>query len=109
MADILEVTDATYDEKVSNAERPVLIDFTASWCGPCKAMAPAVEDLAREYAGEVDIYTLDIDANPVTAKRHGVQGIPMFMLFKGGEVVSKASGGMPRSKLAELIEGALSK
>lgn len=107
MAALDTVTDATFEEKVYKAGRPVLVDFTASWCGPCKAMAPSLSDLAREYAGEADVLALDIDENPMMVEKLGVRGVPTFYLFKGEEIVFHSSGGQTRSKLAEAIEAAL--
>ena len=107
MANVEAATDATFEEKVLKAETPVLVDFTATWCGPCKAMAPAIEDLAREYEGEVAVYLLDIDANPETTRKHGVMGVPTFMVFNRGEVTDRFTGSMSRSKLAAALESAI--
>lgn len=107
MADVEQVTDAEFDNRVFEAGRPVLVDFTASWCGPCQAMAPAVADLAREYAGEADVLALDVDANPKSVERFGVRGVPSFILFNGSEIVYQVTGGTNRSALAQAIEAAL--
>ncbi|EZP50022.1 thioredoxin [Sphingomonas sp. RIT328] len=107
MANIQAVTDATFAQKVLESDIPVLVDFTATWCGPCKAMAPAVEDLAREYDGEADVYLLDIDANPDTRHAQGIMGVPTFMIFNRGEVVERFTGSMSRSKLAAALESAI--
>ncbi len=107
MANIEAVTDDTFVERVLRSDVPVLVDFTAAWCGPCKAMAPAVEDLAREYADEVAVYLLDIDANPRTTQAHGVMGVPTFMIFNRGEMIERLTGSMSRSKLAAALEAAM--
>ncbi|MFF5864406.1 thioredoxin [Pseudomonas sp. NPDC012596] len=107
MAALDNVTDATFEEKVFQAGRPVLVDFYAAWCGPCKGMVPALEDLAREYTGEVDILVLDIDANRETAARYNVRGLPTFILFKGEQVLEQVLGSTSRSRLAASIEAAL--
>ena len=107
MAALDTVTDDSFEEKVYKAGRPVLVDFTATWCGPCKAMAPALADLAREYQGEADILALDIDENPAVVEKFGIRGVPTFYLFKGEEIVYRSSGGQTRSMLAQAIEAAL--
>lgn len=107
MANIAVATDDTFEEMVLKSEVPVLVDFTASWCGPCKVMAPAIEDLAREYDGEAAIYLLDIDANPRTTQAHGVMGVPTFMIFQNGQMTDRFTGSMSRSKLAAALETAI--
>jgi thioredoxin 1 len=107
MANIEKATDANFEEKVLKADRPVLVDFTATWCGPCKAMAPAIEDLAREYQGEAEVYLLDIDENPDTRHSQGIMGVPTFMIFNRGEMVERFTGSMSRSKLAAALEAAI--
>lgn len=107
MQELEHITDATFEARVLKADRPVLLEFTASWCGPCKAMKPALADLSREYAGEVDILAIDIDENRETTDRHAVRGVPTFYLFDKGEVVFRRSGGTTRSALAAEIETAL--
>ena len=107
MANLQPATDETFEEKVLKAKVPVLVDFTAAWCGPCKAMAPAIEDLAREFAGEVEVYLVDIDANPQTTQAQGIMGVPTFMVFNRGEVTDRFTGSMSRSKLAAALEAAL--
>lgn len=107
MADLEYVTDETFGERVHASGRPVLVDFTAGWCSPCKAMAPAIADLAREYDGEADVVALDIDQNPETVARFGIRGVPSFLIFKGQEVVYRSAGGTSRTNLAQAIEAAL--
>lgn len=108
MADVVDITDDSFQQKVVMAGRPVLVDFTAPWCGPCKSMAPAISDIAAEYGGEVDIYTLQIDENPVTVQRFGVTSVPTFMLFRGEDVLSRLVGMTSRSSLASALDRALS-
>jgi thioredoxin 1 len=107
MASLEAVTDDSFEAKVLKAGEPVLVDFWAEWCGPCKAMAPAVEDLSREYEGELKVYTLDVDKNPQIKERYQVKSIPFFLVFKNGEVVETHRGATSRTRLAALIEAAL--
>jgi len=107
VANVEAATDDTFEEKVLKAGTPVLVDFTAEWCGPCKAMAPAIEDLAREYEGEAAVYLLDIDANPKTRHAQGIMGVPTFLIFNRGELVGRFTGSTSRSKLASAIEAAI--
>lgn len=107
MANVNVVTDETFELKVVKAQTPVLVDFTASWCGPCKAMAPAVEDLAREYAGEAAVYVLDIDENPKTRQELGIMGVPTFLIFHKGKITERLTGSLSRSKLAAALEAAI--
>ena len=107
MANVTEVTDANFDEEVVNATEPVLVDFTATWCGPCKMIAPLVEELAGEYAGRMKVVKVDIDNSPGTAGRFGVRGVPTLKVFKSGEVVAEQVGAIPKPKIAELMNRAL--
>ncbi|SDF56018.1 thioredoxin [Sphingomonas carotinifaciens] len=104
MANLLSATDETFEELVLKSDRPVLVDFTAAWCGPCKAMAPAVEDVAREYEGEASVYLVDIDASQATSQAHKVMGVPTFMIFNKGVPVQRFTGSVSRSKLAAALE-----
>ncbi len=108
MFDLPAVTDATFDEKVLQAESPVLVDFAADWCGPCKALAPVVRDVACEYQGEVAVFTLDIDTNPETCKRYAIRSVPTLMLFKKGELANRLNGGnLSRSQLSAVFDAIL--
>jgi thioredoxin 1 len=101
------VTDATFATEVLQADKPVLVDFWAEWCGPCKKIAPVLEELAKQYAGQVEIVKLNTDENPNTTRDYGVMSIPTLTVFKGGEPVQSVIGAQPKSSLAKLIESAL--
>ena len=107
-AKFVAVTDASFTEQVLNAPGPVLLKFEADWCGPCKAMKPMIEDIARDYDGRLTVATLDIDANNQTPYRFGVRGVPTVMLFKGGEVVGQKVGLPRKADLTALIDSKLS-
>jgi thioredoxin 1 len=104
MAKAIEITDNSFDE-VINSEQPVLVDFWAEWCGPCKMIGPIVEELAGDYEGKVTIGKLDVDANPDVPSRFGIRSIPTLLIFKGGEIVDKVIGAVPKSVLADKLEG----
>ena len=104
---ILHLTDAEFDEKVLKATGPVLVDYWAEWCGPCKMIAPILEDLANDYEGKLTIAKLNIDDNPAAPQRYGVRGIPTLMLFKGGEVEATKVGALSKSQLASFLDGNL--
>ena len=97
------VTDATFDAEVRNSPIPVVVDFWAEWCGPCKQIAPALEQLSEELAGKVTIAKLDIEQSPTTPSRYGVRGIPTMMLFKDGQMASMKVGAMPKQKILEWL------
>ena len=99
--------DLNFDEVVVNSDTPVLVDFAATWCGPCKMIAPLVEQLADEYDGRATIAKVDIDESPGTAAKYGIRGVPTLLVFKGGEVVGQQVGAVPKGKIAELIDRAL--
>ncbi len=104
MADILQISDDSFDGDVLKAEVPVLIDFWAPWCGPCKAIAPIVEELATEYDGKLKIVKMNVDDNPRTPSQYGVRGIPNLILFKGGEVKEQIVGAVPKAQLVKAID-----
>lgn len=98
-------SDANFDAEVLASSDPVLVDFWATWCGPCQMMGPIVEELAKEYEGKkIKIGKLNVDENPETAGKYSIMSIPSFMIFKGGDVVDTLSGGVQKEKLAELID-----
>ena len=99
------VTDASFQAHVLDSETPVLVDFWAEWCGPCKMIAPALEEIAGALGDKVDIVKLNIDENPDTPGKYGVRGIPTMLLFKGGEAVAQKVGAAPRSQIQQWLEG----
>jgi thioredoxin 1 len=102
-----EVTDQTFDSEVIKAERPVLVDFWAPWCGPCRMVAPIVEELAGEYEGRVSFYKLNTDENPNVSMRYGIRSIPTLLVFKGGEPVGQIVGFRPKRDLQKRLDDAL--
>jgi thioredoxin 1 len=100
----LHFTDAAFEKDVLNSDLPVLVDFWAPWCGPCKAMGPTIDALATEYAGKIRIGKMNTDENPATAMRYQVRGIPTLLLFKGGKVVDQRVGAMPKQDLQKVLE-----
>jgi thioredoxin 1 len=98
-----KVTDDSFETDVLQADHPVLVDFWAEWCGPCKQIAPALEQISEELAGRVTIAKLDIEESPTTPSRYGVRGIPTMMLFKGGQMASMKVGAMPKQKILEWL------
>jgi len=98
------VTDDSFDQEVLKADKPVLVDFWAEWCGPCRQIAPALEDLSGEMAERVTVAKLNIDENPTTPTKYGVRGIPTLMVFKDGQVAATKIGALPKSKLYEWVE-----
>ncbi len=103
MADVQQVSDASFEAEVLKSELPVLIDFWAPWCGPCKAIAPVVEELSKEYAGRLKVVKMNVDDNPQTPTRYGVRGIPNLILFKNGTVHDQIVGAVPKAQLVKAI------
>ena len=103
MGDVQQVSDASFDSDVLKSDLPVLIDFWAPWCGPCKAIAPVMEELAKEYAGRLKVVKMNVDDNPQTPSKYGVRGIPNLILFKGGQVSDQIVGAVPKAQLVKAI------
>lgn len=103
----LAVSTTEFDEQVLNSDVPVLVDFWAEWCGPCKAIGPAIDQLAAEYQGRAKIVKVDVDKEGELAGRYGVMSIPALILFKGGKVVDKLIGAAPKQQIAQLIDRSL--
>ena len=105
--EIVNVTDSNFDSQVVKSAVPFLVDFWAEWCAPCRAIAPHVEALAKEYAGKIKVGKLDIDANPQVSTQLEIRSIPTLLMFRGGQVVGQLVGAVPRSRIDELIKKAL--
>jgi thioredoxin 1 len=103
----LEITDATFEEAVLNSDKPVLVDFWAAWCGPCRMVGPVIEEIAGEYEGKAIVGKVDVDANQEFAAKYGVRNIPTVLMFKGGEVVGRQVGVAPKNVYTEAIDGLL--
>jgi thioredoxin 1 len=103
MSAALHVSDNEFDQKVLKASGLVLVDFWAEWCGPCRQVAPVLDEIAKEKAGSLTVAKIDIDKNPGTPQKYGVRGIPTLILFKNGQAVSTKVGSLPKSKLVEWI------
>ena len=101
------VTDETFDAEVKNSDVPVVVDFWAEWCGPCKQIGPALEELSSEMVGKIKVAKVDVDTNPNTAASMGVRGIPALFIFKDGEVISNRAGAAPKAALKSWIEDSI--
>jgi thioredoxin 1 len=104
---ILNLTDSDFEEKVLKAEGPVLVDYWAEWCGPCRMIAPSLAAAAQEYQGKLTVAKLNIDENPATPQKYGVRGIPTLMIFKDGEVEATKVGALPKNQLYAFIDSNL--
>ena len=101
------VTDATFDAEVKNSDIPVVVDFWAEWCGPCKMVAPVLEELAEEYSGQIKFTKVDVDTNHETAIHYGIRSIPTLLVFKGGKPVDQLIGAVPRAEIKKRLDNAL--
>ena len=104
---IKHVSDATFDNEVIQSDTPVLVDYWAEWCGPCKMIAPVLEDVAKTYAGRLTVAKLDIDANPATPGKYGIRGIPTVILYKDGQVHAQKVGALTKSQLTAFLDSNL--
>lgn len=104
MSNIVSISDDTFESEVVESETPVLVDFWAQWCGPCKAIAPILDDLAQKYAGKVKVVKMDVDNNPATPPKFGVRGIPTLILFKDGQVKATQVGLISKAELSTFID-----
>ena len=104
MSEPVAVTADTFEAEVLNSEVPVLVDFWAEWCGPCRMLAPAVEAVAKQYAGSASVVKVNVDESPAVAQRYGVRGIPTLILFKGGQEAERVVGAVPKEAISRLID-----
>ncbi len=104
---LMNVTDSDFEDAILKSDKPVLVDFWAAWCGPCRQVGPVVEELAGEFAGKVKVAKLNVDENKQTPGKYGVRGIPTLMVFKNGEVVDQIVGAVPKDRIKELLDKAL--
>lgn len=103
----LEITDATFEEVVLNSDKPVVVDFWAAWCGPCRMVGPIIDEVSNDYEGKAVVGKVDVDANQEFAAKYGVRNIPTVLVFKGGEIVSRQVGVSPKQAYTDAIDAAL--
>lgn len=108
MSKPMNITDDTFEQEVLQSDKPVIVDFWATWCGPCKMIAPILEEVASEYSDKVKIVKLDVDANNKTAGRYNIMSIPSLLFFKGGEMVDQVVGAIPKAQLTARLDKVLS-
>ena len=100
---VSEISDANFEQDVLKSETPVMVDFWATWCGPCRALAPVVDEIATQYTGKVKVFKMDVDSNPATPSRYGVRGIPTLLVFKGGQIQEQLVGYVDKSKIEQAL------
>jgi thioredoxin 1 len=106
-ANVSHVTDANFEQEVLKSDKPVLVDFWAPWCGPCKAIAPVIDELANEYAGRLKVVKMNVDDNPNTPQQYNVRGIPNLLIIKGGQVANQIVGAVPKRNLVQAVDSAI--
>ncbi len=104
---IIEVSDSNFESEVVNSDVPVLVDFWAPWCGPCRAIAPMVEEISESYAGKIKVGKMNVDENQSTTMKFGIRSIPTLIMFKGGEAVDQIIGAVPKSEIEQVVEKSL--
>tara|TARA_S200000501_G_scaffold148529_1_gene140068 strand:- start:223 stop:549 length:327 start_codon:yes stop_codon:yes gene_type:complete len=104
---LLHVTDASFENDVLQSEVPALVDFWAAWCGPCKMIAPLIDEISEEYAGKIKVCKMDVDSNPETSVKFNVRGIPTLLIFKNGNIEATKVGALSKAQLVEFVEGCL--
>jgi thioredoxin 1 len=104
---VSHVTDANFEQEVLKSDKPVLVDFWAPWCGPCKAIAPLIDELAAEYAGRLKVVKINVDDNPHTPQQYNVRGIPNLLIIKGGQVANQIVGAVPKRNLVQAVDSAI--
>jgi len=104
---IIEIDDDSFEQKILKSEKPVMVDFWAPWCGPCKAIAPTIDALEQEYGDKITFAKVNVDNNPITPSKYGVQAIPTLIFFKNGEIAEQITGMVAKEKLEETIKGVL--
>lgn len=109
MSNTMAVTDDTFETEVLKSDKPVMVDFWATWCAPCRMIAPVVDEMAKEYAGQAKIVKIDVDANPGVASKFGIMSIPSLLFFKNGQVVDKIVGAVPKTQLVTKLQGAMTR
>lgn len=107
MANAVEINESNFEEVVLNSDKPVLVDFWAAWCGPCRMVGPVVEEIAGEYDGKAVVGKVDVDANQELSVKYGIRSIPALLVFKGGEVVDQVIGAVPKNVLTNKLDGAM--